>query len=307
TGTEQAPGVPGIYPGGAAYPGGPSRPGNGPSGIASGNAGAGQGAGGLGNSPGGDSNPGGPANSQAYPALTNPNSIASLGLPEGTFPGGAAGARPGSPTPYSGGEPGTVSGPVEGSTANANGPQRTAPPAQSNSAPPSPDDSLTFRKVNRPTQTANAPPRFDANSSASGSAGFGRPRSPDDGEPEPGPSVGQSPFLPAGRPAPGPRLPALGRIVGNRDFIMTVECFERSVSLSPPGRTFDLNDPEAVEKLAAVVKTLVAGRQRTVRPGEPPFRPIVQFRVQPDGRRTYYSVYPRLAEFGFAMSRESAD
>jgi hypothetical protein len=88
---------------------------------------------------------------------------------------------------------------------------------------------------------------------------------------------------------------------------MTIECYDNSVSLTPPGRTFDLSDPQGIDKLAAQMKTLVAGRQRTVRPGEPPYRPIIVFRVQSDGRRTYYSVYPRLAEFGYPMMRESAN
>jgi hypothetical protein len=146
---------------------------------------------------------------------------------------------------------------------------------------------------------------FDSGEPSPPGSGRVGPTSDDGGES--GPRIGGFPYLSKEKGRASARLPAIGRITGNRDFVMTIECFEQKVTLTPPGKTFDLNDQAAVEQLATLMKTLVTGRQGTVRPGEPPFRPIVHFRVQPDGRRTYYSVYPRVADFGFPMSRETPD
>jgi hypothetical protein len=160
------------------------------------------------------------------------------------------------------------------------------------------------------TSPRDVPPQGMAPNQANALANPGPPGSSRPGDvdiEEAGPRYGNTPFLSKDKVRPGPRLPAIGRITGNRDFVMTVECYEHKVSLSPPGKTFDLNDADAVEQLANLMKSLVAGRQRTVRAGEPPYRPVVHFRVQPDGRRTYYSVYPRIADFGYPMSRETPD
>src|SRR5436305_1621069 len=42
----------------------------------------------------------------------------------------------------------------------------------------------------------------------------------------------------------------------------------------------------------------------TVRQGEPPYRPLVRFRVHPDGVRSYYFAYPLVEILGVPMSRE---
>ena len=179
--------------------------------------------------------------------------------------------------------------------------------------PPS-DNPLSFRNVgpqsSSPSQPGNAKNPGSGSPSNLGepNSGGGRPRAPGDPEDgDPGPRVGNSPFLPAEKQRSGPRLPALGRLTGNRDFVLTVECFDNKVVLTPPGRTFDLNTPDAVAQVTNLIKNLVDRRQASVRPGEPPYRPLLHFRVQADGRRTYYAVYPRLAEFGFPMSRETPD
>ncbi len=246
-----------------------------------------------GNGPGGDS-------SQASPGQPNVTGNNPAGGQVGQ--GGGGSQNPGSPNGGGGGLPTNV-------TINLNGQTSDQPPTPpSHGSPPPSDNPLTFR--NAPAAIASDNPG-NSNGNSSGEqfpTGGGRPRAPGDpDEGEPGPRVGNSPFLPAEKSRPGPRLPALGRIIGNRDFVMTVECYDNKVTLSPPGKTFDFSSPEALEHLATSMKTLVARRQGTVRPGEPPYRPLVHFRVQPDGRRTYYAVYPRLAEFGFPMSRESPD
>lgn len=252
-------------------------------------------------SPGGSPNGG-----QGFPG----NGSVPNGQP-GSYRGGEPGlatSNPGgNPNAAPGGQPGTFTGGPSGNNPSPTGPANgtSTPGTLANLTSPAPngDNPLTFRNVNNPN--ANNPNPGSDGPLPPGVLPSRNPTQGDDGEP--GPTLGHSPFLKGERPKSGPRLPALGRIIGNRDFVMTVECSENSVSLSPPGRTYDLSDPEAVAKLVAQIKTLVAGRQRTVRPGEPPYRPMLVFRVQPDGRRTYYSVYPRLADFGFPMVRDSAD
>jgi hypothetical protein len=204
------------------------------------------------------------------------------------------------------GNTGGAPGGIPSLTLNLNG--------EKNNAPPPHDNPLTFRNVpganTSPTRTGAANDAIGGNPNDAGEPGsLGADRSGSSGgdSSEAGPHIGGFPILSKEKGRPSSRPPALGRITGNRDFVMTVECFEQKVSLSPPGKVFDLADAGAVEQLANLMKTLVNGRQGTVRPGEPPYRPIVQFRVQPDGRRTFYSVYPRIAEFGFPMSRETPE
>jgi hypothetical protein len=53
------------------------------------------------------------------------------------------------------------------------------------------------------------------------------------------------------------------------------------------------------------VQKIIARRQATIRQGEMPFRPIIRFRVHPDGLRAYYLAYPALESLGVPMSREN--
>ena len=57
--------------------------------------------------------------------------------------------------------------------------------------------------------------------------------------------------------------------------------------------------------LVQAVQQIIARRQATVRPGEPPYRPMIRFLVQPAGLRSYYTVYPVLQTLGLSMSREN--
>ena len=52
---------------------------------------------------------------------------------------------------------------------------------------------------------------------------------------------------------------------------------------------------------------MIARRQATVRPGEPPYRPMIRFRVLPDGLRTYHLAYPALEALHVPMTRENVD
>jgi hypothetical protein len=52
---------------------------------------------------------------------------------------------------------------------------------------------------------------------------------------------------------------------------------------------------------------MIARRQATVLPGEPPYRPLLRFQVQPEGLRSYYLAYPLLAPLGVPMARENLE
>jgi hypothetical protein len=108
-------------------------------------------------------------------------------------------------------------------------------------------------------------------------------------------------------PRTTPRPPSVGRLLGNRDFILTIDVVERGAILTPPGRAFDFSDPGAVGQLVTALRKIAEARQATVRPGETPYRVLVRFRVAGDGRRNYYALYPAVQELGFPMSRESLE
>ena len=72
-----------------------------------------------------------------------------------------------------------------------------------------------------------------------------------------------------------------------------------SLSPSPGGGG---NNP-----LVDLLQAMIARRQATVRPGEPPYRPMIRFRVRPEGMRSYYLAYPALERLGVPMSREALD
>jgi hypothetical protein len=105
--------------------------------------------------------------------------------------------------------------------------------------------------------------------------------------------------------------PLLGHLVGNRDFVIKLECFDDSVVLYPSGQTFEMkagvSQTEIEDRLVRSVMSLVSRRQASVRAGEPPYRPILRFQVHPDGLRTYFRVYPLLESLRFPMIRENLE
>lgn len=222
--------------------------------------------------------------------------------------GGLAGGASGSPGVPGSNPPGTLPSNITMNFSDKQ-PEPSAPPRFGNAGPPS-DKPLTFRPIETPPRKDDVAVTMDPDATSRPIGlrpnGSGVPAA---GDGDPVPPSAQSPFLTNNEKprAAVIRPPAIGRIIGNRDFILIVDCYENVVTLSPPGRSFNLTSAEAIEQLAKQIKILVDRRQQTVRPGEPPYRPIIQFRVQPDGRRAYYAVYPRLAEFGYAMTRENPD
>jgi hypothetical protein len=105
--------------------------------------------------------------------------------------------------------------------------------------------------------------------------------------------------------------PVSFRVVGNRDFVITLACYEKGVLLTPGGATFAWNSQtdakQTDDALVRAVAELVNRRQATVREGEPPYRAVLRFEVREPGRRTYYRVYPLLERLHLPMVREDVE
>ena len=116
---------------------------------------------------------------------------------------------------------------------------------------------------------------------------------------------------PAGAQQPRPSPVSLGRVLGNRDFVITIACYGEGALLTPGGASFAWNgaaDPKQTDAaLVRIVTQLVQRRQATVQAGEPPYRAVLRFEVHEQGRRTYYRVYPLLEKLRLPMVREDVD
>jgi hypothetical protein len=102
----------------------------------------------------------------------------------------------------------------------------------------------------------------------------------------------------------------LSRLIGNRDYMLVVECKSDALVLRPWGSRFPLSAaaaPGQEHPLVQAIQRLVARRQMTVRPNEPVYRPMIRFQVHPDGLRAYYLAYPLLERLGYPMSRENLE
>ncbi|MCI0641458.1 MAG: hypothetical protein L0Y72_04330 [Gemmataceae bacterium] len=112
-------------------------------------------------------------------------------------------------------------------------------------------------------------------------------------------------------PRQPPVPPALGKLLGNRDYLITIECFESTSQLIPGGQVFNAaggaHQAAHNQALVRAVVGLVNQRQATVRPGEASYRPVLRFRVHPEGRRTYFRVYPLFENMGYPMFRENLE
>jgi hypothetical protein len=107
-------------------------------------------------------------------------------------------------------------------------------------------------------------------------------------------------------PTPGP---SIARRYTNRDFEIVLECTADAVVFW--GTRFPLSalpdKPGPNIPLVRAVQHQIDQRQAHVRPGEPPYRVIVRFKVQPEGLRAYYQAYPLFAPLGLPMIRESLE
>lgn len=115
------------------------------------------------------------------------------------------------------------------------------------------------------------------------------------------------PSLPNGKTV-RPTRPVVGRLTGNRDYVITVECTADAVLVPATGlrlATASLAAPGGADALLQAVRQLIERRQASVRPGEVPYRPQIRFLVQPDGLRSYYTAYPALERLQLPMTREN--
>jgi len=105
--------------------------------------------------------------------------------------------------------------------------------------------------------------------------------------------------------------PSLARRFGNRDFVIVLECTADAVFVQPWGTRFpvaalpDKAGPDV--PLVRAVQQRIAQRQAAVRPGEPDYRPLIRFKVHPEGLRAYYKAYPLFVPLGIPMMRESLE
>ncbi len=110
------------------------------------------------------------------------------------------------------------------------------------------------------------------------------------------------------KPAPSP---SVGRMLANRDYMLTVECFKDVVALYPGGQVFSMTNGADQKKLdEAIVRSvlqLIARRQATVGAGETPYRPMLRFQIHPEAMRTYFHVYPLFENLHIPLTRENLD
>jgi len=100
-------------------------------------------------------------------------------------------------------------------------------------------------------------------------------------------------------------------MLGNRNWTIHIDCGPDAVVVVPTGRRLSTGTMyaggDSYGQLYEEVRQLIARRQATVRPGEPPYRVQVRFQVRPDGVRAYYLAYPALERLGVPMTRENLD
>ncbi len=132
---------------------------------------------------------------------------------------------------------------------------------------------------------------------------------------EPSPGIAGDPVA-ALTPRGAPKKPVRatpswpGLLNANRDWIIPIECTADSLLLSSGPRiaTAALAQGDSGNNaLLVAVQQLIARRQATVRPGEQPYRPMIRFRVRPDGLRSYYLAYPALEALRLPMTRENLE
>jgi hypothetical protein len=198
--------------------------------------------------------------------------------------------------PIGGGAPANAGTSVIGS------PNTGGPPPNSN-----PNAGAQVPASNSPGQGApdgTAGPTGAANSA-------GTPGEP--GASDGGPAIGPPPsFGNLGNPAKAPKkissTPALSRLLGNKDFLITINCYNDHVDVFPGGMSFRwtaANVNATDQAFAQAIANLIERRQASVRPGDSPYRPLICFRVTPDGRPSCLHIYPLLEPLHVPMTREN--
>jgi hypothetical protein len=286
-GSNRTPGAGGAGPGGAGpggltfAPGGSQGAGNGSSitgsGFAPGSGSPAAGGSGTGMS-GGTAGPGGGTSGAggAGPGGGG-NSSGGAGAGSSTTPGSG-----GSPGQAAGGKPGSPGGPPGNGVSGSGGP---------------PDSGASGPSGGVPGNGPGSPP---------GAA-------PGVGASEPAPPSLSSPVPIASANGPKKALPkqpvAPLRVVGNRDWNITLTCSPQGAVLLITQQQFALSVLQTTHQgehpLRKAVRELIAHKQATVRPGEPPYRPILCFEVPPDGLRCYWAAADVLGDLQLPMIRHN--
>jgi hypothetical protein len=115
-------------------------------------------------------------------------------------------------------------------------------------------------------------------------------------------------------PPPGARRPRpapLGRLIGNRDWIIRVECRTNEVEVPATGQRVPVAGlplgSGTPNPLLLGVRQLIERRQATVQAGEPPYRPVLRFRVHPGGLWSYYAANALLGPLNLPATRENLE
>jgi len=254
----------------------------------------------------------GPASNSGQPGNSNPAGLTtgpgnSGGDPSG---GGLANAQG---IPWRSGksdQPG-ISNPPErtGGPGNPGGDPSDEGPASAQDIPWRGSPTSAPQASDAPSGSGSAP--RTRGSPGSSQAAFNGADGADPGSMDPFARV--APNIPFADTRPGPKKPAaapsLGRLLANRDYILTVECFGDVVALYPSSQVFSVangaNQQNIDDALVQAVLQLIARRQATVRSGETPYRPMLRFQVHPEALRTYFHVYPLFEHLRIPMAREN--
>ena len=94
-------------------------------------------------------------------------------------------------------------------------------------------------------------------------------------------------------------------LVGDRDWIIPIECTGSGLIVYPGRQTYALSalgrGSNTAKALLDNIKQAVQRRQASVREGEPSYRPIIRFLVRPDGLEALHRAYPLLTPLGLPM------
>jgi len=220
------------------------------------------------------------------------------------------------PDPRGGSNTGRPHGGTSGTATDKQPPSNTAGATNGDKAPDAPP-APPFGQGQAP---AGSSTRTEPPSSAEAKdkqAGSEPPRTGGKGNPpcenEPAAASPRDPLAPLpgsgvtqGKPnPPAPAKPI--RLYGNRDWTLFIECTADAVVIYPTRQRLEMASLSAGSNgdnpLLQVVQQMIARRQASVRPDEPPYRPQVRFLVRPDGLRSYYTAYPLLSSLRIPMTR----
>jgi hypothetical protein len=238
-----------------------------------------------------------PTGPTASAAAATGGPAANAGLPDQAAPAGA-GAM---------GSTASIGPPVATGTAPVSVPQGSGSKSQLPAPPPLlPQTETNQAKAQTPGSSSGSP---GVNGSAGSSASSGG-------------GDGEGSGLPAA-PNPldklaGPRKRPVGLTTlrpilfnRNRDWFIKIDCYSDRIVIEGTGQVVASStlvgaDPSA-NPLIQGVHAMIERRQATVPDGDIPYRPLIRFRVHPDGVRAYYLAYPALEALNVPLSRENLE